>query len=50
MYNKIPMDNMWDVISHTIVQMLCNSWEYFYEIHVKCVSQNDSKPELQWNN
>jgi hypothetical protein len=37
MYNKTLMDNMWDVISGTMVQMLYNSWEYFYEIHVKHV-------------
>jgi hypothetical protein len=29
------MDNMWDVTSGTMVQMLYNSWEHFYEIHVK---------------
>ncbi len=40
---------MWDVISGTIVQILYSSWEYFYEIHVKCVSRSESKPELQWN-
>jgi hypothetical protein len=47
MYNKTPMDNMWDVISGTIFQMLCSSWEYFYEIQMKCVSQSESKLDLQ---
>ncbi len=42
------MENTLDV-SGTIVQVLCSSWEYFYEIHVKYVSQNETNLELQWN-
>jgi hypothetical protein len=32
MYNKTPMDNMWDVISGVIVQMLCSSWVFMSSV------------------